>query len=291
MNSNDRFDPALLEELEALRTELWEPYRTIEKREWLYRYCCLVTGIDVPNPIFGSSTTNAELLEEINLLKLARENCFTEEESTGFLMELLVKKYGHSWGATVALGTDYSLIEGHHNVWDAGTDSLLPHQIGRLVISRRTDHSAQTDRRDVSYSYRNPDMPETIDLYLYASRRGLNIPNGLSESVAREAGATLEEALDIAKNIRGEEILEVGEWRCEVFRSPIDDSWPVATAAWIARTADGVEIFSSLAMTGFGGGFAKVRWTVALENVGGEDWRARQAKVEADLANYFYTFR
>lgn len=290
MYSHDRFDPTLLEELEALRTGLWEPYRTIEKREWLYRYCCLLTGDDLSSQLLGASS-NAELGEQIKLLRSAKESCFSDEEIKNFLMERLESKYGHSWGATVTLGTDSRLIDEHRYVWDAGTDSLLPHQIGRLVISDRFDNSAQTNRRDVGYSYRNPDMPEIIDLYLYASGRVPNIPNGLSESVAREAGATLEEALDYSINIRGEEILEVGEWRTEVFTSPIEDSWPVATAAWVARTAGGSEMFSSLTMTGFGGGFAKVRCTVALADVGAEDWRAHQVKVEADLANYFYTFR
>lgn len=46
--SNDLVNPALLEEAERLRSGLWESYRTIERREWLYRYCCLVTGIEVP---------------------------------------------------------------------------------------------------------------------------------------------------------------------------------------------------------------------------------------------------
>lgn len=288
MKSDDRMNPALLEELDGLRSELWEPSRTIEKREWLYRYCCLVTGIDVPNPYFEPST-NTELLEAINLLKLVRENCFTDEEATDFMMERLKRKYGHSWEATVTLGTDSSLVEGHHNVWDAGTDSLLPRKIGRSILVDRFDHSAETNSRNMSYSYRNPEGHEILDLYLYAAKVP-HLQNGLSEDLARQADTTLRATLDIAAS-RGDEILEVGEWNTVEFTSPDEDSWPVATVAWFARLAGENDVLSVLTMTGFGGGIAKVRWTFPASDAQVEDWPRRQALVEAELANYFYTFR
>lgn len=288
MNVNDRLNPVFVKEFEDLRTELWGACRTIERREWLYRYCCVVTGIEVPKPLFEPST-NAELLEVINLLKLVHENCFTEEEATDFLMEHLKKKYGHSWQATVTLGTDFRLVQGHHNVWDAGTDSLLPSAIGRFILADRHDHSAETNSRNMGYSYRSPNGHGRLDLYLYAASVP-HLENGLSEDLARKAGETLRGTLDYAVS-NGEEILEVGEWKTVEFTSPDEDTWPVATVEWTAKTSGGDDVVSAIFMTGFGGGVAKVRWTYPVSEVQAEDWPSQQAWVEADLANYFYTFR
>lgn len=286
--SNDLVNPALLEEAERLRSGLWESYRTIERREWLYRYCCLVTGIEVPKPMFGSSTS-AELGKEIDLLNLARENCFTEAETTDFLMKRLENKYGHSWGASVALGTDSRLVEGHHHVWDAGTESLIPQQIGRSILVDRYDYSGETQSRNMGYSYRNPEGPELVDLYLYAASMP-NLPSGLSEELVSEAGAALQEIFDYS-NSKGDEILEIAEWQAVEFISFDEESWPVLTVAWTAKTAGNNEVFSALTMTGFRGGIAKVRWSVPAADISAEDWKTRMAIVEAHLANFFYTFR
>ncbi len=290
MPGQDDWDPVLKRAVEVAQAGFPAAYRCCFRRERLFRYCHFLRNGAKPSFNIVGSWQDQDIIEEIALWKRVRDKCFDDGAAIDTLMAVLEERYGHSWQETVALGSNPELANRHMPVWDVGTESLLPQQIGECFIESVFDYTAQSERRDYGYAYRNDDTGECTDLYLYEGNVPA-IPDGVGDYiVSHEIHVALEGAILMAER-RGVEIHDMTRPVLETVRSPAGSRWDLASVAWSAKYPDGRQLRTSLGLTGFRGGLAKTRRSMDMDFAASEAGARSVANGNSDLADYFFLFR
>ena len=285
MESYDGWTPALMEDLNRasapyanLSDEMW-------RRERLYRYLYWLKHRENPPFNLIRSWTDPDILVETKLWQRITETCFTDEDAEAALKVMLQDKFGLTWSEALANGTSLELAANGLPIWNAATGSLLPQSFGSCKIVSAVDHDLTAPGSDVGYSYRNPDAPEMLDLFIYTA--GLNgILSGLSDhrliDEIQRAWVGIKESLRLNNQSLG----DITPPQVEPISSPSGATTELLSGAYSYATEDGRAFYSCISLVGFRGHFAKMRYTVLVEYAQTGEGQAGLNLLNADQAEF-----
>jgi hypothetical protein len=165
-------------------------------------------------------------------------------------------------------------------VWDLGTESLVPQSLGPWLIYRVSNYEAEEPGLGYGYHYRHATERSPMSLYLYSSGQA-DVAQGVRDSrVARQFDLATTN-IETAAAQRGCSF----EWLMDpvvmTLQSTHDLPVQEIDRAGVATDPAGVRTWEAVAVTGFRGGFLKVRLTCQSE----EFWNSEACAEAGQEAN------
>lgn len=286
--SYDGWTPALMEELQAVRSGMRTVYDCVWRKERLLRYVYWLEHREHPTSNLVGSWTDDDIRKETQLWRDVRDRSEDPVEAEQIISDLLEKAYGHSYQDAVRIGEAPELAALGLPVWNQETVSLVPSNLGSCLLFKTTDYEASDTGLGRSYSYRSSDH-EDITVYIY--RKGYeNLRAGIQDP--RVASEFRIAASDIQK------MEQLGLWKIqqaigpfvETCSSPHDVPVQFLSLGVRLSVKDGAEHSSSLSLTGFRGCFLKIRYTTSVDFVDCPAGQASVAQINTDLADFVAHF-
>lgn len=264
MYSSDILPPDLFEQLMTVRQAYQPAYDVLWRNERLLRYVYwLEHGAHPTFNLVGSWTTD-DINAEIELWELLRRQGADLGDAVEIIGAMQVERYGISLEAAIQRGSDPALADRHLPVWDLGTGSLVPQSLGPWLIYRVSNYEAESPCLGYGYHYGHPTERSTMSLYLYSSGQTDVAPGARDARVGRQfdqASRHIEMAA-AERDCRFEWLMEPTMMTLQSSRDlPVHE----IDRAGVATDAAGVRTWEAVAMTGFRGGFLKVRLTCHSE--------------------------
>jgi len=264
MHSCDLLPPDLFARLMAVRQHYQPAYDVPWRNERLLRYVHWLQHGERPAFNLIGSWTTEDINAEIELWESLRRQDADMHDAVEIIGRLQAERYNLSMEAAIQRGADPALADRHLPVWDVGSGSLVPQSLGPWQICRVSNYETERPGLGYGYHYRHATERYPMSLYLYSSGQ-TDVAQGVRDSrVARQ--------FDLATRCIETAAVQRGcsfEWLMEpvvmTLQSTHDLPVQEIDRAGVATDPAGVRTWEAASVTGFRGGFLKVRLTCHSE--------------------------
>jgi hypothetical protein len=280
MYSSATKSPDLFERLCRAHQEYQPAYDVLWRQERLLRYVYWLEHREHPPFNLVGSWATDDINAELVLWDSMRRKGADLNDAVEIIGAMLVEQYGNSMETAIQRGTDPGLAKCHLPVWDLGSGSLVPQSLGPWFIYGMQNFAASEPGGGCGYYYQHPSEPSKMSLFLFSGGQADVVPGVQDPRVMRALNESTRdiEAAAVQRGCRFEWIMDP-----TVVTLKSSQGLPIRELdrAGVATDPARVRRWEAVAVTGFRGGFLKVRLTSQNEDF----WNTEACVEPADAAN------